>query len=442
MGSGEGRCHAAADAGEQPESPSQIAKHGSKPLKIGFLTQPGHTVLPPAGSLEIWTHEVARRLARRGHEVSIYASRVRDVQAQDVNGVHYRFVDHSVDGRIGRGMRPLFRALPNNRAFFSSRLHPLAYWARAARHIAADECEIVHVYNYSQALPFVRRANPDALLALHMQCEWLSQLARGMIGRRLARADLVLGCSDYISEKIRARFPEYGDRVGTLYNGVTVNGNVPLRRHGSNEIRLLHVGRISPEKGHHLLVSAFNELVEEHPNLTLTIVGEESLVPLDMALDLFGEADVEALRPFYSGSYLDRLQASLTPDARDRVRFVGSVPYEEAGAFYRDADIFVFPSIFEAFPIPPIEAMAEGLPVVASAVGGTVESVRHDETGLLVRRGDQEGLTNALRRLIEDQSLRAALGAAGRRRAQTHFSWESVCDAFEEHVARSSASRA
>ena len=409
-------------------------------MKIGFLTQPGHTVLPPAGSLEIWTHEVARRLAGRGHEVSIYASRVRDVQAQEVNGVRYRFVDHAVDARISRVMRPLFRALPSNRAFFSSRFYPLAYWARAARQIASDQCETVHIYNYSQALPFVRQANPDALLALHMQCEWLSQLSRGMIGRRLGHADVVLGCSDYISEKIRARFPEHGDRIGTLYNGVTVN-RVPSRRHGSNKIRLLHVGRVSPEKGHHLLVAAFNELVEEHPNLSLTLVGHESLVPLDMALDLFGEAEVEALRPFYTGSYLDRLQASLTPGARERVRFVGGVPYEEAAAFYRDADIFVFPSIFEAFPIPPIEAMAEGLPVVASAVGGTVESVRHDETGLLVRRGDQEGLTSALRRLIQDQSLRETLGAAGRRRAQTHFSWDSICDAFEAYMTRSSADR-
>ena len=415
---------------------------GSKTVKIGFLTQPGHTVLPPAGSLEIWTHEVAGRLARRGHEVSIYASRVRDAQSREVDGVRYRFLDHAVDGVIGRGIRPLFRALPRDRAFFSSRLHQLAYWSCAASQIAADGCDVVHVYNYSQALPFVRRASPQALIALHMQCEWLSQLARGMIGRRLKRADLVLGCSDYISGKIRARFPEYGARIGTLYNGVNVNGNGQSRRQGSPEIRLLHVGRISPEKGHHLLVSAFNELVEEHPNLRLTLVGEESLVPLDMALDLFGEAEVEALRPFYAGSYLDRLQANLTPSARDRVRFVGSVPHREAAGFYQDADIFVFPSIFEAFPIPPIEAMAEGLPVVASAVGGTVESVRHDETGLLVGRGDQEGLTNALRRLIEDESLRAALGAAGRRRAQTHFSWESVCDALEEHVARSSASRA
>jgi glycosyltransferase involved in cell wall biosynthesis len=95
----------------------------------------------------------------------------------------------------------------------------------------------------------------------------------------------------------------------------------------------------------------------------------------------------------------------------------------------------VFPSIFEAFPLPPIEAMAAGLPVVATAVGGTVESVRDGETGFLVERGDQDGLARALERLIADETLRADFGAAGRLRASELFSWDTVCDAFEAQLA-------
>jgi glycosyltransferase involved in cell wall biosynthesis len=265
----------------------------------------------------------------------------------------------------------------------------------------------------------------------------LNQLARPMLARRLAHADLVLGCSEYISGRIRSRFPELGDRLQTLYNGVEVNG-APPRDHaaGGDGVKLLHIGRISPEKGHHVLVSAFNELVEDHPQVSLTLVGEESPIPIEMAVDLFGEDEVEELRRFYTGSYRAQLQQALSDRARERVTFAGGLAYEEAAKAYRHADIFVFPSIFEAMPIPPIEAMAAGLPVVATSVGGTVESVRDGETGLLVPRGDAPALKRALERLIVDGDLRSAFGAAGRRRAVERFSWESVCDAFLELAGR------
>ena len=79
-------------------------------VEIGFLTQPGHAVLPPAGSLEIWTHHVARRLAARGHEVFVYAS--GRARAARRGRRPYRFVDHGVDGRLARVVRPAYRALP------------------------------------------------------------------------------------------------------------------------------------------------------------------------------------------------------------------------------------------------------------------------------------------------------------------------------------------
>jgi glycosyltransferase involved in cell wall biosynthesis len=401
--------------------------------------------MPAAGSLEIWTHEVARRLADRGHEVFIYASRSGDLASRRHDGIEYRFIDHAADRHVARVMRPLYKLLPRDRAFFSSPAHPLIYWLKASRVMAADRCEAVHVYNYSQALPFVRRANPDATIAIHMQCEWLSQLARGMIARRLARADLVLGCSEYISGKIRRRFPDLGDKLQTLYNGVETGDDPPAAGNGAERdpgVRLLHVGRISPEKGHHVLVDAFNRLVEEHPELSLTCVGHEAPVPLEMALDLFGEADVEALRPFYEGSYLEQVRGRLSERAAERVTFAGGVSYEETQAFYRDADVFVFPSIYEAMPIPPIEAMAAGLPVVATSVGGTVESVSDGETGFLVPRGDADALAGALGRLIADEDLRASFAAAGRRRAVDRFSWTSVCDSFLALFARGRSGQA
>lgn len=405
-------------------------------MRIGFVSQPGHGVLPPLGSLEIWSSEVARRLARRGHDVFIYASKAGDLRDVERSGVVYRLVDHDVDRRLSRVTRPLHRALPRNRPFFSSRAHPLVYWLRSAKSIADDGLEVVHISNYSQALPFVRRANPGAVLALHMQCEWLTQLARGAVRSRLAQADLVLGASAYITEKIGERFPEYRGRLDTLYNGVETNFEPKQDYKAHGGVRLLHVGRISPEKGLHVLVEAFNELVERHQDLTLTFVGEESPIPIQMAVDLFADPEVQALRRYYDGSYLAQIHDRLSERAKQRVRFVGRVSYEETRSHYRGADVFVFPSIFEAFPIPPIEAMAAGLPVVATTVGGTVESVQDGVTGHLVPRGDKAALVRALDSLIMDESQRAVFGLAGRARASELFSWERVCDSFEHQVER------
>lgn len=410
-------------------------------MRIGIVSQPGHAVLPPTGSLEIWGYEVARRLAERGHDVVVYASKagVQDDGVHD--GILYRFIDHEADRNLSRVTRPLFRALPRNRPFFSSRAHPLHYWRRTARAIADDGVDVVHVSNYSQALPFIRRANPQAVLALHMQCEWLTQLARGTIRSRLAHADLILGASAYIMRRIEERYPEYRGRLDTLYNGVDTSFEPKERYDVRGGVRLLHVGRISPEKGLHVLVDAFNELVERHPGLSLTFVGEESPIPIQMAVDLFADPEVRALRRYYEGSYLAHIQGLLADRAKDRVHFAGRVSHAATRSHYRNADVFVFPSIFEAFPIPPIEAMAAGVPVVASAVGGTVESVQDGETGLLVQRGDRAALIRALEALIENEALRATLGRAGRRRASDLFAWDRVCDAFEHQVSHAQARR-
>jgi glycosyltransferase involved in cell wall biosynthesis len=85
------------------------------------------------------------------------------------------------------------------------------------------------------------------------------------------------------------------------------------------------------------------------------------------------------------------------------------------------AQIFVLSTHFEALPISILEAMRAGLPVVATNVGGISESVRQEETGLLVAHGDVAGLRDTLARMIAEPALRLALGSAGRRRWATQF---------------------
>jgi glycosyltransferase involved in cell wall biosynthesis len=399
-------------------------------VKIAFVSQPSHSVLPPTGSLEIWTREVARRLAER-HDVVLYASATDETADGVRDGINYRFVDHGVDATLAYA-RALWRLRPPDKAFFSSTLNPLTYWLKVALDLRRRGVEAVHVYNYSQALPIIRRFNPQARIAIHMQCEWLTQIDERIIDRRLRHADVIIGCSEHITRPIRRRFPAHAPRCRTIYNGVDVREPAG-RPDGNGTVTLLHVGRIAPEKGHHLLVDALNELVPDHPELRMVFVGEETLIPKEMAVAISADPLVRALGRFYERSYLEQLRERMSPELAERTLITNKrVDHERVVEYYEAADIFVFPSIFEAFPIPPIEAMAVGLPVVAARAGGAVESVVDGETGLLVDRDDSRGLAEALAQLLADPQRRAELGAAGRERAARMFSWPSVTRELEQ----------
>ena len=96
-------------------------------------------------------------------------------------------------------------------------------------------------------------------------------------------------------------------------------------------------------------------------------------------------------------------------------------PETNVGHLLMEAQIYVLSTHFEALPISILEAMRAGLPVVATDVGGISESVRNGETGLLTRHADVDSLRKALARVIADPALRQALGSAGRRLWNAHF---------------------
>jgi glycosyltransferase involved in cell wall biosynthesis len=97
-----------------------------------------------------------------------------------------------------------------------------------------------------------------------------------------------------------------------------------------------------------------------------------------------------------------------------RTRFVGEVAPERMPELYAAADIYVWPSVREAYGMALLEAQASGLPAVAGAVGGVGDIVRHGETGLLVREGDVEAFASNVRALLTDPARRERMGARAR----------------------------
>jgi glycosyltransferase involved in cell wall biosynthesis len=122
-------------------------------------------------------------------------------------------------------------------------------------------------------------------------------------------------------------------------------------------------------------------------------------------------------------------EAEVRSAATDAVQFIGPQPHESMPAVYRAADIFCLPSWWEAMPLSLLEAMATGLPVVATMVGDVPRVVESDVSGRLVPPRNPGALAEALEPLLRDPSLRASLGAAGRRRVEAGLTLKHTMDA-------------
>jgi spore coat protein SA len=403
-------------------------------VRIAFLTHPWASAIPPSESVAIWTQEVAKRLAAE-HEVVVWSRRLDPERAPlRLDGVDYRFVRGRGDYRLEHTLRHFDRLRPAERPLFASPAYQASYHLELLRALRVEPPDIVHLYTFAQLVPLVRRACPASLVVLHLLDEMLSHLAPAMTRRRLRRADLVLGCSDFISQRIRDAFPEVADRTQTIYNGVDLERFVPAepRRPGDESLRVLSVGRISPEKGTHVLVEAFATVAGRRPGIELDVVGGEGVLPAEMLASMDDPVVRSFARHRRSDGYLAEIQARVPGELRSRVRFHGTVPHADVPAFYRQADLLVFPSLSEAFGKPLVEAMATSLPVIATRVGGIPEVVAEGETGVLVPPHDAAALAEAVERLAADPDLRRRLGAAGRARAERLFSYDRIAAELEQ----------
>jgi glycosyltransferase involved in cell wall biosynthesis len=198
------------------------------------------------------------------------------------------------------------------------------------------------------------------------------------------------------SDEMRARALGFGapaNRLLSIPHGVDLDEFTPPADRAGPPL-IVGVGRLSEEKGFDLLLAALAKLP----------------TGLDWRCELVGEGPQRAAL----AELAQRL--SLT----GRVRFVGPLPPSEVRLRLAAAHLLAAPSRREGFSVVALEAMAAGLPILATTVGALPQLVAADESGVLVKAGDAAELAAALARLLADAELRRRLGAAGRRRAEAY----------------------
>lgn len=413
-------------------------------MKVAYISQPFEYISHQFQGSSIWiqTFEVMRALADRPVEFLVYAPRFADQPAfETYGGIQYRRFSTRLDEVLTKPFNLLekFCGYPRpKRPFYTSRLHHLSYISQIAKDLRKREVDIVTIFNFSQFAPVIRAYNPDIHIILHMTCDWLSQLDQKMIDQRLAKVDLVLGCSNHVINQVQSKFPHHAHISRTLYNGVSLeefaqaNGG-SQDDHASQDKRLLFVGRISPEKGIHTLLNAFEIVIQQVPDVKLDIVGSPGSAPFEFMALVSDDPLVKDLSRFYQGSlkrsnYITQLQKQLTPNTRSRVNFAGSFPHHEVIKYYQQADILINPSLTEAFGISLVEAMVSKIPVVVTRVGGMQEIVKEGITGLIVEPDNPDELANAIISLLKSDSLSKSMGEAGYNHAVNLFTWQHISD--------------
>lgn len=174
-----------------------------------------------------------------------------------------------------------------------------------------------------------------------------------------------------------------------------------------NIFQILSVGYLIERKGFEYLIKAMKEVLTKHENVQLKIVG--------------------------SGPLENKLNNIITDmDLNEKVEIIGNVSDNELLKLYNLSDLFVLPSVVdsqgntEGLGVVLLEAMACGLPVIGSDVGGIPDIIQNMETGLLVSGEDILGISNSIRCLIEDDNLRNMLAINGYERVKMDFSWSNI----------------
>jgi glycogen synthase len=253
-------------------------------------------------------------------------------------------------------------------------------------------------------------------------------------------ADAVIAVSESTKADVLRLFDVDPSRVHVIHNGIDLGEYAArreeevLRRYGIDPSRpyILFVGRVTRQKGIVHLVRALRHI---DPDIQTVLCAGSPDTP-EITAEMKAEVGVaRAARPGIV--WIEKM-----------------VPKEDLVAIYSQAALFVCPSIYEPFGIINLEAMACGIPVVASAVGGIPEVVVHGKTGLLVPveqmaqapfeplDADQfaRDLGSAINDLMRDDKLRSAMGLAARQRVENMFSWDAIArktaDVYREVVRR------
>ncbi len=355
-------------------------------------------VIAPTGGPEAFVKTIAPYLENQKHRVSIIygvgADRIHSVYPATVR-VAYALAGswhYYLSKLIGN-----FQALP-------LRLRTWEY-ARAVYHalIQIERTDKVNLVEVTEGIPVSLLKKRWAVVVRAHGSDWTFRYfcqdadrrddahLIALEARQLVDAQGVTSISHHLAQHLSqfCNFPQ--DRIQVIPYPIDLDYFRPeTQRDNTDALCLLSVGRLERRKGTDILIQALPQIWRRFPGLDVYLVGREA------------------------GLKKDELHLQIPKEKRHQVIFPGIVSREQIAEYFRRATIYVSPTQYETFAYTILEAMACGVPVVASAVGAIPEIVRDRVTGLLVPWNDPSALAKALIELLEDPTWRERMGHAAR----------------------------
>ena len=303
-------------------------------------------------------------------------------------------------------------------AFFAPYRHELALksrWIPAIEPLL--ECDAI-LYPYWPSPPFRRAGAPPAVIFVHdlafrlraAEVPWQQRLyLRTVLPTALRQAAAVLVPSQTTGDDLVRLYPNPGlqAKLHVIPEGLRPAVDPGELPDGLEPGFILAVGTVEPRKNYPRLLAAYRQL--RGRNLPMVLNGRPGMPQL-----------VIAGRPGWAyGDTLLRIQAE------PGVRYLGHVDEPTLESLYRSASVLVFPSLYEGFGLPLLEAMGHGVPAVVGAAGALPELALG--AALSIDAEDPGAIAGAMERLLADESLRSKLGEEGRRRARS-YTWASAAE--------------
>ncbi|OSM02539.1 glycosyltransferase family 4 protein [Magnetofaba australis] len=361
---------------------------------------------PDIGGIAAHVHHLAHTLAARGHEITVASVWLDIDQREAITETSGGVTLHRVPGFahwLGRDitmhrrrLRALARRLQTNTPFDVAHIHGHAWEAFASRRLPGRP-------------PIVGTMHASGF---RNRCK--SASGRAKLRRRLRHLNAIIAPSAEIAQAAESlHLPRAA--IHAIPNAVDADKFTPGAPEGANPWGIdpgnkivLCLQRIAPVKGTIHLARAARRILDAHPDARLIFAGSET--------------------PEYAAQVKHILDES---GAMPRCRFLGSVPNDQTPALLRLAQVSVTPSLMEATSIACLEAMACGVAVVGSEVGGIPELIVPGEHGLLTPVGDAHAIADAVIALLDDPQQAKAMGQRGRQRVEENFDWRIAAQKVE-----------
>ncbi|WP_018752507.1 glycosyltransferase family 4 protein [Paenibacillus sanguinis] len=342
-----------------------------------LMVAPEQLPVPGNGSVEICMLAIARQWASSGHTITLISRRAR-------NRPHISRMGNLTIIRVGAGS-------------------PRVYMASVLRYVRGRHYDLIQVDNRPHYMAKLKRLLPNIPVSLFLHSLTFVR-PTDQINQCLAKADVIIANSESLKLRLSQRFPQHSSKIVTVHLGVDTDRFQPnTQKAPSASFNVLFVGRVIRRKGVPVLIRAISLVRKAGKDVALTVVGRG--------------------RPGYMRELRKLARLKGVP-----VRFTGGVPHTVIHRKFQGADCLACPSQeHEAFGLVNVEAMACGLPVIASNIGGISEIIRHGENGYLVDEYNQpEEHAHWIWQLVQHREAAAQMAAKAREHAVKRFGWKQT----------------